>query len=86
MKVFNKEKYLAHPSLESCIGVEFDKFIDGHDCCKAGKMGYCWNCERDTLVREKSTGRYTMRNSGDAGCASPRRRKWRICRGRNEHA
>lgn len=54
MKVFNKEKYLAHPSLESCIGVEFDKFIDGHDCCKAGKMGYCWNCERDTLVREKS--------------------------------
>ncbi len=25
--------------------VEFDKYIDGHDCNGKGKDGYCWNCE-----------------------------------------
>lgn len=34
------------------LGVEFDKFIDGHGCGKTGKLGYCWNCEEKTLARE----------------------------------
>ena len=27
------------------IGVEFDEYINGHDCSGKGKNGYCWNVD-----------------------------------------
>ena len=27
---------------ENTTGVEFDEFVDGHDCRGKGKDGYCW--------------------------------------------
>lgn len=33
----------------SIISVEFDEYINGHDCPHEpvqGKDGYCWNCEK----------------------------------------
>lgn len=51
------------------LGVEFDKFIDGHNCGLKGKMGYCWNCEEETLVREKSGGGKDTRTHDPEKCA-----------------
>ena len=51
------------------IGVEFDKFIDGHGCGNTGKSGYCWNCKRDTLVREKSGSGKDTRTHDPEKCA-----------------
>ena len=51
------------------LGVEFDKFIDGHDCGKTGKIGYCWNCKRDTLVREKGGSGKDTRAHDPEKCA-----------------
>lgn len=51
------------------LGVEFDEFINGHGCCKAGKMGYCWNCEKETLVREKSGSGKDTRTHEPEKCA-----------------
>ena len=55
-----------HPT---CIGVEFDKFINGHDCCNAGKLGYCWNCEKETLAREKRRSGKDTRTHDQEKCA-----------------
>lgn len=51
------------------LGVEFDKFIDGHDCGKKGKIGYCWNCEKETLAREKSGSGKDTRTHDPEKCA-----------------
>ena len=34
---------------DNYCSVEFDKFVDGHDCCGYAKDGYGWNCVEDAL-------------------------------------
>jgi hypothetical protein len=33
----------------SCVGIEWDKFMDGYDLHGTGKNGHCWNTMLDTL-------------------------------------
>lgn len=34
---------------DNYCSVEFDKFVDGHDCCGCAKEGHGWNCAEDAL-------------------------------------
>lgn len=34
---------------DNYYSVEFDKFVDGHDCCGYAKEGHGWNCAEDAL-------------------------------------
>lgn len=34
---------------DNYCSVEFDKFVDGHDCCGCAKEGHGWNCTEDAL-------------------------------------
>lgn len=34
---------------DNYCAVEFDKFVDGHDCCGCAKDGHGWNCAEDAL-------------------------------------
>lgn len=35
-------KIVTYSRLTGSAGIEFDKFIDGHDCDGHGKDGRCW--------------------------------------------
>lgn len=38
----------------SYVGIEFDEYVDGHECGGAGEEGYCWNIQiKDIKVIEE---------------------------------
>jgi hypothetical protein len=39
-------------TISQLVGIEFDNFIDGHECNGSGKHGYCWYVDKKFVKLE----------------------------------
>jgi hypothetical protein len=47
----NKVGTVIATSVAGNIGVEFDEFINGHNCNSRGKPGYCWYLPEEYFLK-----------------------------------